>query len=94
MSTATGRIHHGSEIQAGGRYDRFLAFLRSHPGATTRDLMLGAEVCAVSALASELRAMGYRIECEYKRTTESGARVHRYYLIETAAQVIQRELFA
>jgi len=90
-----GTIHHGAEIREGGRYDRFLSYLRSHQGCTTRELMLGANVCAVSALASELRAMDrpWRIECRYERTTESGARVYRYYLIETAAQVIQRELF-
>jgi hypothetical protein len=89
-----GHIHAGSAVETGGRYDRFLSYLRDHPGATTRDLMIGAEVCAVSAIVSELRHMGRRIECRFERTTEAGARVHRYYLLETATQVYQRELFS
>jgi hypothetical protein len=56
------------------------------------------QLCAVSALVSEIREMirvkgwPWLIKCRFERTTESGARVHRYFLIETASQVFQREL--
>jgi len=90
-----GTIHHGTDIQEGGRYDRFLSYLRDHPGATTRKIIDDTGLCAVSAIVSEIRAMKkpLRIECRYVGKTENGSRVYRYYLIETASQVIQRELF-
>jgi len=93
MAQAVGHIHAGKVVEPGGRYDKVLQFLRAHPGATTRDICRGTEVYAFTATISELRRMGFTIEQEFKRITDNGAKVHRYYLIETAAQVIQRELF-
>ena len=89
MTTATearpaGHIHAGKEITPGGRYDRLLSFLRAHPGATTREIMLGADVCAVSAIVSELRQMGYDIGCEFAMISHLGGRIHRYTLNQTA----------
>ena len=86
----TGHIHAGTAIKAFGRYDRLLTFLRRHPGATTREIMLGADVCAVSALVSELRQMGFDIEATFDRVTDEKARVYRYAIIKQG----QKELFA
>jgi hypothetical protein len=77
---AVGHIHAGKVIRPGGRYDRILRYLRAHPGATTRDICLHAEVYAFTATISELRRMGYVIDSEFVRTSEGGAKVHRYYL--------------
>lgn len=81
MSQTTGHIHSGKTVERGGRYDRFLSFLRAHPGATTREIMMGANVCAVSAIVSELRHMGYRIICDACGVDDSGARIYRYHLL-------------
>lgn len=79
---ATGTIHAGKRIKPGGRYDRFLTYLRAHPGATTREICRNAEIYAFTPTVSELRKMGYVIGREYVGTTENGAKLNRYHLIK------------
>jgi hypothetical protein len=63
--------------------DRFLALLRERgsAGATTLEIVQHARVMAVSAIASEARAMGYRIDCEEEPRAEDGAKRFRYRLV-------------
>jgi hypothetical protein len=84
VSTPTGRIHAGRKVKPGGRYDRVLAFLRlrGSSGATTLEIVRQAAVCAVNSTVSELRAMGYRIDCECEGRDPVGAAVYRYRLTE------------
>jgi len=88
-TAATGHIHAGREIVPGGRYNRLLSFLRAHPGATTLEIIQGADVCAVSAIVSELRQMGYAIACELQDVSCTGSRRYRYTLEDAG----QKELF-
>ncbi len=79
----TGRIH-AAKLSKSDRLTAFLAFLRLHPGASTREIQTGADVCNPNTAASELRSLGYTVTCEFERVTESGRRIHRYRLQEVA----------
>lgn len=76
----TGHIHAPSRVTP--RLDRFLCLLRERGprGATTAEIVSGAQVMAVSAIASEARAMGYRVECESAGISDAGGRIYRYWL--------------
>lgn len=89
----TGRIHAGKTIKPGGRYDRCLSFLRARGsvGATTMEIIQGARVCAVNSLVSELRAMGYAIDCTPGGHSEDGGAIYRYRLVPAGG--IQLGLF-
>lgn len=50
-------------------------------GATTREIIEAAEVCAVNSVVSEIRKNGIGVECRYERTTKTRQRVYRYILI-------------
>jgi hypothetical protein len=58
-----GRIHAG-RVETSPRLQRVLAVLADGARHTTRDLMFEANVCAVSACVSELRANGIDVRCE------------------------------
>jgi hypothetical protein len=92
---ATGRIHAGRTIKPGGRYDRVLGFLRSRgtSGATTLEIVRQAAVCAVNSTVSELRAMGYQIDCHAEGRDPVGAAIYRYRLVVLATEAVQRDLF-
>lgn len=79
-----GHIHAGKHIKPGGRYDRVLTVLRAagRLGATTLEIIQRAQVCAVNSVVSELRAMGYMIDCEPAGKSQDGGAVYRYFLIE------------
>lgn len=91
--SATGRIHAGKTIKPGGRYDRCLSLLRARggAGATTMEIVEGARVCAVNSLVSELRAMGYAIDCVPAGHSTDGGAVYRYSL--AGAAPLQGDLF-
>ena len=72
-----GKIHAARRLTP--RLDRVLRFLRGRGdlGATTREIIVEAQVCAVNSIAAELKTLGYQINC--KRETKSR---FRYKLIE------------
>lgn len=94
-----GHIHAGREIAPGGRYDRLLSYLRARPGATTREIYDATGLCAVSAIVSEIRAIWRKagdsrdIDCRFIGTTDTGGRVHSYWIIEKrqAAEPVARQ---
>lgn len=52
------------------RLQRVLDFLRIRglQGATTREIVVGAEVCAVNSCIAELRDCGINIDCDMEGT--------------------------
>jgi len=72
---------HSATIASSPRLQRVLAFLKKvgQLGATTRDIVTGADVCAVNSCIAELRANGIPIDCDME-----GKGRFRYRLIPTA----------
>ena len=72
---------HQASIATSKRLQRVIQALKDYPnGLTTKEIILLADVCAVSACVSELRAEGVDVTCEYIGRTERGASVFRYKL--------------
>ena len=84
----TGRIH-AAQLSRSPRLQRVLAFLRERAavGATTREIIQKADVCAVNTIIQELRENGFTIDGEWIPAGEAMA--YRYRLVE----VEQRQLF-
>ena len=66
------------------RLKRVLAVLSDMAEHSTRQIMLEADVCAVSACVSELRDNGYQIACRQVRNTRTGRRIWLYRLAENS----------
>lgn len=75
---------HYARLSNSPRLQRLLAFLRScgFIGASTREIIRGADVCAVNTCIDELRANGFQIECRAQGRSRDGASVYRYFLKE------------
>ena len=69
---------HAGRIEKSARLQRVHAFLADGRWHSTRDVMVGANVCAVNSCVSELRANGVAIECQQQMVL--GARVFYYRL--------------
>lgn len=84
---------HAARIEKSKRLQRVLELLRSRgrKGATTRDIIDVAHVCAVNSIIAELRANGFVIDCSFVQRLPTGAAIYRYTLIE--AHPWQGELF-
>lgn len=55
---------HFAKLERSPRLQRALKALKDYPGGlTTRGWIRKAHICAVSAVASELRALGYPVVC-------------------------------
>lgn len=54
---------HFADVSKSERLQRVLRSLKLRP-MTTMELVREANVCAVNSIISELRANGYRIDCE------------------------------
>lgn len=71
---------HAATLDTSERLARVLALLkrRGGRGATTREIIAEAKVCAVNSIVAEIRANGVAVECRYEGKTEDGSRVYRY----------------
>lgn len=89
----TGKIH-AAKLEASPRLQRVLAFLkaRGSAGATTREIVVECDVCAVNSIIDELRENGVLIACRAAGRTQDGANVYRYSL--EPARPVQGQLFA
>lgn len=58
---------HYARIESSPRLQRVLAFLSDGGAKTTREIVLGADVCAVNSIIAELRANGFDIKCRHIR---------------------------
>lgn len=78
----TGKIH-AATLAASPRLQRVLAFLRERgpAGATTREIVVCAQVCAVNSCVDEIRESGVGIDC-----TMEGRGRFRYRLAEFAPE--------
>lgn len=82
----TGSIHF-ARLEKSPRLQRLLAFLRDcgQAGATTREIIDGADVCAVNSAVCELNRQGFKITCVMEGRTYEGSSVFRYRLAEAKA---------
>lgn len=91
----TGKIH-AARLEASPRLQRVLAFLRirGSQGATTREIIEHADVCAVNSIIEELRENGLRIDGAYDPRAASGVKAFRYRLAaHVAPAAVQGDLF-
>jgi len=74
---------HAANVDKSTRLQRVLRVLKEagKTGATSRELMLKANVVAPGTCVSELRASGYVIDCDLLVVYEDGAKVYKYALI-------------
>jgi len=74
---------HSAKLENSPRLRRVLEFLRGrgYAGATTREIIEGAKVCAVNSAVDELRDNGYTIMCNQERIPGENSRVYRYVFI-------------
>lgn len=79
-----------ASLHRSGRLQRVKAFLESRRerGATTREIIAEANVCAVNSVVSELRSNGVQIDCKNEGLNDQGAAIFRYKIIPQG----QREL--
>lgn len=75
-------VMHAGRIETNKTLQRLFAFLREHSvtGATGLEICEALKIMNAATWVSQLRKNGYGVECEYERTTESGAKVYRYRL--------------
>jgi len=73
---------HYARLERSGRLQRVLALLSDGSPRTTREIVKGADVCAVNSIITELRANGYDIKCVCR-----GVGVFEYRLIGRLSKV-------
>ena len=75
---------HYAKLEKSPRLQRMLDFLRErgHRGATTREIIECADICAVGTSADELRCNGFNVTCDFEGQTISKSKIFRYRLIE------------
>lgn len=78
-----------ARLESSPRLQSVHTLLKTGLRYSTRDIIDLTGYCAISAIASELRANGITVKCEPK--TENGQQVH-YYWIPRPAQPEQSEL--
>lgn len=78
-------MNHAKTLKPGAPATKVLNVLRDagSRGATSLEIQERAVVVAPSTVISQLRHMGYGIRRMFERVSESGAKVHRYWLVET-----------
>ena len=69
---------HFSNIKTSKRLQWFMAFMGFGNWRTTREIMRGTGLCAISATASEVRANGFVVDCLYSHQTKNGSKVYKY----------------
>ena len=70
---------HAAKLASSTRLQRVVALLSDGGEHSTRDILIGAEVMAVSAIVAELRANGAVIHCRQARSIR-GERIWLYRL--------------
>jgi hypothetical protein len=64
--------------------DRLVAFLRTHPEATSLEITLATAICNVTGRVSDARAQGIDIRCERRSDGRQGYRIVEPELVQTA----------
>lgn len=74
---------HSASLDRSPRLRRVLEYLADGRERSTREIMLGADVCAVNSCVAELRDNGREIRC--RRAVRDGRRVWLYRLVRGQA---------
>ena len=79
---------HFARLSASPRLQRFRDYLlkKGNDGATGLELVAETQTLNPHTSAAELRANGIRVECDYQKTQDNGAKIYRYFLREKEAQ--------
>jgi len=75
---------HFARLSRSPRLQRLHAFLSDALEHSTRDIVSGANICAVNAAIAELRANGAEIECRQAVDPATGSRIFLYRLTRPA----------
>ena len=71
---------HAAKLETSHRLQRVLAFLSDGAEHSTKEIMQGADVCAVNSCVAELRVGGYHIACRQVRDDKRGERIWLYQM--------------
>lgn len=79
------RNNNAARIEKSERLQRLLKYLRAAGfiGATTREIIMGANVVAVNTAVHELRTNGYDVTCKAERANN---RTHYRYILNEHAE--------
>ena len=69
-----------AKLATSKRLQRLLKFLSDCKPHTTKEIFVGANICAVNTAVDELRENGFDIPCKFKEITEDGSRIYEYQL--------------
>ena len=75
---------HFARLSRSPRLQRLHAYLRDGREHSTREIVAGANVCAVNAAIAELRANGAEIECRQAVDPAKGSRIFLYRMTRPA----------
>ena len=71
---------HYAKLHNSPRLQRLLKFLSDLKPHSTREIIQGANICAVNTAVDELRENGFDVVCAYIKTLADGARIYHYQL--------------
>ena len=77
---------HSANLKTSGRLQKVQALLADGQERSTREIMLQADVCAVSAVVSELRANGLEVTCRRAVDPNTRGRIWLYRLVATGTR--------
>ena len=75
---------HAARLSRSPRLQRLHAYLRDGCERSTREIVTGADICAVNAAVAELRANGAEIACRQISDPVTGRRIFLYRLVRPA----------
>lgn len=69
-----------AKLATSKRLQRLLKFLSDCKPHTTKEIFVGANICAVNTAVTELRRNGFNILCKFKEAVQDGSRIYEYQL--------------
>ena len=69
-----------AKLATSKRLQRLLKFLSDCKPHTTKEIFIGANICAVNTAVTELRRNGFNILCRFKEAVQDGSRIYEYQL--------------
>lgn len=69
-----------AKLATSKRLQRLLKFLSDCKPHTTKEIFVGANICAVNTAVTELRRNGFDILCRFKEAVQDGSRIYEYQL--------------
>lgn len=75
----SGGIHY-ARLDNSPRLQRLLKFLSDCKPHTTREIFIGADICAVNTAVDELRENGFDVPCKLREVKKDSSRIYEYQL--------------